>query len=224
MNRQPVDYRADDYHLTRHSELIESTDLRDAWSSYAKREYFGGLDKRSRVLEFGGALGYNLVALASSHECHMLELSEIGRSYAAKYGIITHADNAELVGEQFDQILCRHVLEHVDHPLATLEFLRSLLKDRGTLVIVLPFENPELAPTDVDIDHHLYCWNPRTIGNLLVKSGLKPTSWRYGYFNGRRLFLPLYKLFGPSTYYFFMKMLGRLRRSKELIVEAMPNQ
>src|SRR5690242_11281499 len=113
----PVDYTKNYYHEIRHAELIENENLQRAWADCAKEFYFGELPNGLEIFEFGGALGYNLLALTNQHKCHMLELSEIGRTHANKHGIVTYSNVNEILEKKFDIILCRHVLEHVDSPL-----------------------------------------------------------------------------------------------------------
>jgi len=213
-----VDYTKNTYHEARHAELIENEALQIAWSECSKQFYFGGLPSGSDIFEFGGALGYNLIALAKSNKCHMLELSEIGRSSAAKFGIISHFAIEEVFGKQFDVILCRHVLEHVDSPLQILEILRPMLKPGGRLVLVLPIEKSTAAPVAKEIDFHLFTWNPRTICNLLKRAGYSEIDYRLQFFNGRRLCLPLYRLFGANAYAKAVELVGTLTRSRELVI------
>ena len=215
---QPVDYTKDNYHETRHAELIENENLQLAWAECAKEFYFGGLRDGLDIFEFGGALGYNLLALKNQHACHMLELSEIGRSHANKFGIVTYADVKEIEEKKFDVILCRHVLEHVDNPLEILQLLKGMMKPGAKMILVLPIEESYAPPVKDEIDFHLFTWNPRTICNLLHKAGFQDTQFKFQFFNGRRLCLPLYKLFGAKAYVMGVKMFGYITRSKELVV------
>lgn len=215
-----IDYTKDDYHKLRHPELINSSELQIAWASCAKKFYFDGFQDGIDIFEFGGGLGYNLMALSDKNNCHLLELSEIGRLNAAKYNIATYSNNSDVCNKKFDVILCRHVLEHVDSPLETLIFLKSLLKSGGCLILVIPLENSEMKPIDHEIDFHLYSWNPRTIMNLVAKSGFSNSSYRFQFFNGRRILLPLYRLAGARVYSQAVSLFGRLTRSKELVVEC----
>lgn len=215
---QPVDYTKNDYHETRHAELIENENLQLAWAECAREFYFDGLPDELEIFEFGGGLGYNLLALTNQHACHMLELSEIGRSQAKKFGIVTYSDMKEIGEKKFDVILCRHVLEHVDSPLEILQLLKGMLKHGAKLILVLPIEEPNLPPVRDEIDFHLFTWNPRTICNLLRKAGFSDIHYRFQFFNGRRLCLPLYQLFGAKIYVRAVELVGYLTRARELVV------
>jgi SAM-dependent methyltransferase len=215
-----VDYTKDDYHKTRHAELIDNSELQLAWSECAKEYYFKSLPNGSDVFEFGGALGYNLLALADVNNCHMLELSEIGRANAQKFNIATYANVDEIGGRKFDNILCRHVLEHVDNPLEILQLLKSFLKPNGRMTLVLPVEYSGMKPVTNEIDFHLYSWNPRTILNLVKKSGFTGLTYRFQYFNGRRICLPLRKIAGINVYAKAVNLVGYLTNSKELVIEC----
>lgn len=215
-----VDYRKNEYHEKRHAELIGNISLQLAWSECAKSFYFEGIPQHSDIFEFGGALGYNLLALAKEHTCHMLELSEVGRSNAAKFGIRTYSDLGDLGDKKFDYILCRHVLEHVDNPLEILCTLKKYLKPRAKLILVLPVEKNDAKPVQDEIDHHLFTWNPRTILNLLSKAGFENKHYRYQYFNGRRISMPILKVLGPKAYVTIVNLLGYILKSKELVVEC----
>lgn len=213
-----VDYEKDDYHQKRHAELIRDEGLQHAWAYCARQFYFRDLPTQSSIFEFGGALGYNLLALTEQHQCHMLELSEIGRAHARKFGITTYSTLADVPQSGFDAVLCRHVLEHVDNPLQTLEALRQLKKPASPLILVLPVESAVAVPVKAEIDFHLFTWNPRTISNLLTKAGYSNINHRFQFFNGRRLCLPIFRNLGSDAYVKAVETLGRLRRSRELVV------
>ena len=215
---QQVDYTKNEYHEKRHPEFIRNDVLKLAWAKCAKKFYFNNLNNGMEIFEFGGALGYNLLALTEHHRCHMLELSEIGRLNAEKFGIITYSDTREIAGKKFDVVLCRHVLEHVDNPLEILSLLRTLLKPNAKLVLVLPVEEPSAPPLPDDINFHLFTWNPQTIFNLLKRAGYSDISYRYQFFNGRNLCLPVLKILGAGSYVKAVELVGHLTRSRELVI------
>ena len=105
---------------------------------------------------------------------------------------------------KFDLILCRHVLEHVENPLQVLLDLKSLLKSNGELIIVLPIET-NLKPVNNEIDFHLFSWTPRTAMNLLKAAKFEDIKWKYNYFTGKRLILPIYNVLGIKYYRSLMK-------------------
>ena len=217
-----VDYNSDDYHKERHSEFLASKDLNLVWSEFAFHQYFNGLKSSFKVLEFGGGLGYNLFTANKFYDCHMIEPSEIGRKFAENYGIKTYKDIPELLLKtdiKFDKILCRHVLEHLKNPLDTLVNLKDLLKEDGELILILPYEK-ESKPVNKEIDFHLYCWTPRTACNLLKEAGFNNINYKYNYFTGKKVLIPIYKSLGFTTYSVIFKILGRIFNSKELQLNA----
>jgi SAM-dependent methyltransferase len=213
-----IDYKKNAYHKNRHPEMIANKSLQVAWSECAKSFYFNKLQDNLDIFEFGAGLGYNLFALSGNHNCSILEPSGIGRSNAIKFGIAAYKNVSEVKRKKFDIILCRHVLEHMPNPLDTLNTLKKMLKNNGYLILVLPSEGEHDKPIANEIDFHLYCWNPRTICNLLKYSGFTNSKYRYQFFNGRRFFLPIYKIFGPKIYIFLVELLGLITRSKEIVI------
>jgi SAM-dependent methyltransferase len=213
-------YEEDSYHSKRHPELIKDDELRLAWSFFSDLAYFQHVKPGHSVLEFGGGLGNNLLSVCRRAKTWMVEPSQIGRDLARKAGITVASSLNEISDQQFDTVLCRHVLEHLDHPLVTLRELLRALNSGGRLILVLPCENMKDFPSQSDLDHHLYCWNPRTIGNLLVKAGFKVVRIHFEYFGARRRLLPLYRLMGGRAYAQSVRLVGRIFRFKELVIEA----
>lgn len=166
-----MDYTKDDYHKTRHPEFIADRELFHAWSFFADDAYFLQAKKGDKVLEFGGGLGWNLVTTCKRSIVYMLEPSSYGREKAKENGIEAVEDLSELEKASFDIILCRHVLEHLENPLETLKKLKEYLKPSGEVVLVVPCEKISEMPIQHEIDHHLYNWSPRNLGNLVQRAG-----------------------------------------------------
>jgi len=215
-----IDYTRDEYHRKRHPELLEDEELRRAWSCFANLAYFGNVERGQVVLEFGGGLGANLLEVGKRAKTHMVEPSRLGREIAVQSGITAVETVEELGDQKFDTILCRHVLEHVEHPAVVLRDLRSRLTPRGRLIVVVPPEKPDAAPDPDDINHHLYCWNPQTLANLLGVCGFRIERWRYEYFGAKRKLMPVYRSLGGDRYATLVRFVGRVFRFRELVVEA----
>jgi SAM-dependent methyltransferase len=221
--RSIVDYAQNDYQELRYPELIAEEELRLAWSSFADFAYFRKVKRGDLLLEFGAGLAANLLSVSKRAETWAVEPADIGRKMASLSGLHTASSLDELPsGIVFDFVLCRHVLEHVCDPKTTLEQLRRVIKTTGVLILVLPSESPDAKPTDYDIDHHLFCWNPQTISNLLQVCGFSVIGFRNEYFNGRRILLPLYRVAGGGLYSHGIRFLGRILSCKELVIEAKP--
>ena len=215
-----VDYQKNEYHNVRHKELIDDKELMTAWSYFADMAYFGEVRSGMSILEFGGGLGNNLIRVSGRAKATMVEPSEIGRNYAAQLGINAIPDLASLNGELFDFILCRHVLEHVDNPLIVLRELHAALKANWQLILVVPFEKPDLRPADDDIDYHLYCWNPQTLKNLLNRAGFCVDNYWYEYYGAKRKLMPVFKHFGGGAYARLVQRVGKIFGYRELVFSA----
>jgi hypothetical protein len=67
------------HHEKRHSKYINNDDLKLPFAKCANGIYFNNLTSGIETLEFGGALGYNLIERTTHHSCRILEVAEIGR-------------------------------------------------------------------------------------------------------------------------------------------------
>ena len=219
-----MDYASADgdaYHRERHKEFLESPTLTSAWSAFIHRVYFHDLPHGAVLLEVGAGLGTNLLSIKERADVYAVEPSAAAREECARHGLRAFAKLTDLpAGLRFDCILIRHVLEHVQDPRAMLQEVQPLLKPSGQLIVALPSEPPFAAPDPGDIDHHLYSWNRQTIANLLSDCGYTVVAARLNWRNGRRLFLPLYSIFGIGAYAFALRTLGWVRRYCEIIVVA----
>jgi len=216
-----VNYQLNEYQEKRHPEFLNSPKLSQAWSVFVFIEYFGEI-KGKTILEFGGAMGYNLIELAKYNQVISIEPSPIGRETTLQLGIKAYIDIESMKIENnclYDIILCRHVLEHVENPLSVLKNLKSLLKPDGKIILVLPWEK-QLMPVKNEIDFHLFCWTPRIAINLLNVAGFNNIQWTYNYFTGKRLFYPIYKKFGGKMYRMCMKFLGKVLNAKEIVIHC----
>ncbi|MEE9252988.1 MAG: class I SAM-dependent methyltransferase [Thermodesulfobacteriota bacterium] len=116
--------------------------------------------------------GFSVTGLEPSEE-----RAELG---AEKYGINILQGHIEQFphGEKYDVIILRHVLEHIADPSGVLNTVKSFLKDRGVLVIVIP--NINSIGRYLFKEHwqwvlpwHLHFYHPKTLMRLVTKIGLK---------------------------------------------------
>ncbi|HJT19696.1 MAG TPA: class I SAM-dependent methyltransferase [Nitrospira sp.] len=215
-----VDYEDGAYHFKRHPEFLADGDLREAWSCFADVAYFNGVWAGTSVLEYGGGLGNNLLAVAKRARTWMIEPSDVGRRLARQAGIDVVPNFEQLRHREFDVVLCRHVLEHVDDPLSTLRQIHQALKPDGELILAVPCEDMRLFPSQDDLDHHLYCWNPRTLANLVGKAGFGVARIYFEYYGAKRRLLPVYRYLGGNVYAKAVRMAGKIFNCKELVLRA----
>jgi SAM-dependent methyltransferase len=205
-----------EYHSIRHSLLIDSPLYYDLRSREALDDLFRGLPPSAEVFEFGVGLGKNIAMLQRKAG---YDISEFARTFSRKRGIRVFDSMDAVPDAGFDVVLSSHVLEHLPDPYHNLTLLRSKLRPRGQLILVLPVEQHGRVPFAVDLNQHLYAWNFRTINNLLQRTGYRVTSNRYRYgaahYKLRLLGKLSFPLFRLNT-----QLLGRLFNRRELVVTA----
>lgn len=92
----------------------------------------------SKVLDFGYGSGQKLEFYADIFdECHGYDLYPQNIERLRAKGIRIHKTLSSLP-KHFDFIILDNVIEHVEDPLALLNFLMSLLRPNGTLVLITP--------------------------------------------------------------------------------------
>jgi SAM-dependent methyltransferase len=124
------------------------------------------------VLDFGCGGGTLLANLACARKVGV-EINPVAREEAKSNGVEVY-ESLELVPDGvLDLAVSNHALEHVFSPLEALRTLRPKLKATGQLVLVVPIDDWRVQRDfdASDIDHHLYTWTPRLLGNLLAEAG-----------------------------------------------------
>jgi ubiquinone/menaquinone biosynthesis C-methylase UbiE len=134
------------------------------------------------------------------------------RALAKRAGAVSQADlmNLPFADATFDAVCCSHVLEHVPDTRAALSELRRVLKDDGTLVIVVPNEgcllaqirNRFLQRSILRTTDHLTFFTQKTLEELVHQSGFE----RFGPIRHEGFFFPHLRL---STF-FRESRLGRV--------------
>ncbi|HEU4471295.1 MAG TPA: methyltransferase domain-containing protein [Flavisolibacter sp.] len=203
------------YHSTRHSNHFNDA-YYNARARIALTKFFSGIDKNTRLLDFGCGLGQNILYMPNSMG---YDISEFGVEFCRKKGINATNDLDSVPNEAFDVVFSAHVLEHHPHPKTMLEDIHSKLKKGKKLILVIPHERHGKGKFEYDINQHLFTWNFQAINNLLITTGFTIKENRYvrgaGYFK----LLPLAKLnFG--LYRFATNLLSRLTGIKEIMVIA----
>lgn len=120
----------------------------------------------------------------------------------------------------FDVVFLCHSLEHLEKPFESLKLIRSKLKKEGKIIIILPIEKHKKVDFRLDRNQHLFCWNFRTINNLLIKTGFKII--KNEYFRGAvgyKKLLFLSKI-SPKVYDFFTNLIRPILGSKQMRIVA----
>ena len=168
---------------------------------------------RDAVFEYGVGYGWNLAGLSCGRKAGF-DVALFLAAEVEKRGIEFLKETETLPGGFADVIICHHTLEHVPSPSETLFELRRLVRDSGRLLLVVPYEverryrrfNPD------EPNHHLYSWNPQSMGNLLLECGFSVEAMgvnRYGY---DRFAAVQAARFGGRTMFRALQSVGRMLR------------
>jgi SAM-dependent methyltransferase len=154
------------------------------WIARLRAEKFGAHVRPADVVfEFGVGAGWNLAALDCARRLGH-DVTEFLEPELSRRGIEFVADTRRLAAGAVDVVICHHVLEHVMEPAAVLREILRLLRPGGTLLVSVPFERERRYRRyeSTEPNHHLYSWNPQTLGNLISESGLIVVSAGLGQF------------------------------------------
>jgi SAM-dependent methyltransferase len=157
-----------------------------SWVIRARAERFQPAVKPGdAVLELGCGAGWNLAGLRCRRRVGFDVATQL-RSELEAAGIEFTDSLRPLLDGSFEVVLCHHALEHVPEPLSLLEEARRLLRPGGVLLLAVPHETQRryrrFRPDERN--HHLFSWNPQSLGNLLRVAGFEFADIglrRYGY-------------------------------------------
>lgn len=164
-------------------ENLKIADRYNNWIVEQIKPYLG-----NNVLEVGCGNGNFTVFLAQ--QCKQItgidineEYVKIAKTRLAKQPRVTilQKDATKLQSKNtFDTIIMLDVLEHIEHDVATLQQLNTLLKPQGKLIIKVPALNYIYGEMDRAIGHYRR-YNKKTLVNTFQKANLaQPKVW---YFN-----------------------------------------
>ena len=131
------------------------------------------ISPEDRVLEWGVGFGWNLASL-NCREKVGFDVADV-RAEVERKKIRFVADEQELPNGEFDVVLAHQVLEHLTNPFNCLLRCKSLLADRGKLLVFVPLERERkyFKFRTSDRAHHLSSWTPGSLERLIVRSGWK---------------------------------------------------
>lgn len=141
--------------------------------------------RQHRIFEYGVGTALNLAGV-KCRERYGWDIGAHLRPDVERLGIRWVASMEEIPDASFDVVICHHVLEHVSEPGSVLQTLYRILRPDGALLLFVPYER-ERRYRQFDAaepNHHLYSWNPQTLGNLLSAGDFQVESvglGSYGY-------------------------------------------
>ena len=107
---------------------------------YLKKFLNTYLVKNNTILDFGGGDGYLSYAIKEINPNLKVFLSDISKPnsiYTEEINFLT-IEELERSNNKFDVIILRHVLEHLENPLETINFLYEKLNTGGVIFIEVP--------------------------------------------------------------------------------------
>ena len=93
--------------------------------------------KAKNILDIGCGTGDFLNTLKAQYTVTGVEINDKAATLARAKNLTVHA-SLEEIQDKYDIITLWHVFEHMPHPSATLEKIKSLLNPEGILIIALP--------------------------------------------------------------------------------------
>lgn len=137
-----------------------------------------------KILDIGCGDGKRLLELRKDGwDTYGVEISDLAAEYVReRYGlnVITgKVEDARFKNEIFDVIILDNVLEHLSDPKTSLIEISRILKNDGTLAIIIPnvnsFEAKQFRKywTGWELPRHLYHFTPMSIRDLLAKTGFE---------------------------------------------------
>lgn len=126
------------------------------------------------LVDFGSGSGHTLAALTAGRKIG-IEPIALNRASAEALGIETVMQIDELEAAEVDVVISNHALEHTLAPYAELSAMLRALRSGGKLVLYVPADDwrTQRTPRPGDPNHHLFCWTPLTLANLLSEAGFE---------------------------------------------------
>jgi len=166
--------------------LLRTLVLPVKWATVRNMIPFQG---EGKILDIGTGSGSFLASMkALGWDPYGVDISpeavERARSLGVKM-ILGEVQDASFSDRFFDVITLRAVLEHVHHPVETLQEVHRILKDQGIVYIVVP----NIASLNfwlfgrfwyaLEVPRHLYAYSPNVMRHLATRTGFEVLSTRY---------------------------------------------
>jgi hypothetical protein len=160
-------------------------------------QLIAGINGHSNVLEIGCNDGSFIDVLSNRGivNCTGIEPSKDAYDLAVAKGLNVHNTfftiancDSMLNAQNYDIIVCRHVLEHISDLHTFLEAVEFYLDDHGTFVIEIPDSSFNLEYMDYALwEEHVNYFTLKTVRNLLRKHGFRIVHHETTLFSGRAL-------------------------------------
>lgn len=152
-----------------------------------RAKYLLNVIKNKNVLDFGCGSG-EFIRLTKPYSNKIMgcEIDKSLTKYYEETGIDVK-NSLSQIPEKFDVITMFHVLEHLENPIEILEQLKQKLNKNGKIIIEVPNSNDALLTLYKSEDFknftywscHLFCFNEKSLRNLIKKCGLKCRKIKY---------------------------------------------
>ncbi len=123
-------------HRIKNSPAIDAEKRANRIFNLIKSHYKPHSKRRSKILDFGGASGDNLVPFISNFQCNVIDYEKWDLPAGVEYRGRNLSDLKK--GEQFDVILLLHTLEHIIQPKVLLNELCKYLSETGIIYVEVP--------------------------------------------------------------------------------------
>lgn len=158
------------------------------YSYKVQKELIGKyLKKGSEILEVGGGEGIFLECLKNDYRVELIEPSKSAALRAEKRGIKVYNELLHKVSleKRYDVLCMSHVLEHIDNPLETIEYLKEKVNPRGYILLTqtnfkgfMPRLLKEKWYAWVP-DHHFWHFSLKGMKFLAGNAKLKVVDYKY---------------------------------------------
>ncbi len=163
---------------------------------------------QGKLLEIGCGHGFFLEAARNSpFETLGIDISAYAVEYAQKQRLparLVDLEKAHFPPQSFDAVVAFQLIEHIPNPLKFMREVNRILKPSGVVLLATPNEGGYLRKIMgrhwLSYRHaeHLFFFSPKTLGELLSKSGFSSTE----FLKDETRFYPLRHLLGGVKYYF----------------------
>jgi 2-polyprenyl-3-methyl-5-hydroxy-6-metoxy-1,4-benzoquinol methylase len=141
---------------------------------------------KGKLLDIGAASGaYVRAAIDKGWDAYGIELSPLAVKFAKNYWKVDLIQGtlgqAHFQDNFFDTVILVHTLEHLPHPLETLEEINRIMKRTGMLYVSLPniasYKAKKMKERwgSLKPAEHLFFFSPKTLKVLLEKAGFDIT-------------------------------------------------